>query len=172
MLINIFSTLHLLNNTTILNFPFYAPKGPIEDPGVHVPVEGSGDQAGATTTPTVLPPEETFNKSTDVPKGFMILFATTPFRYSYRDQIVVGSVPQGGGSWFVTDMKNVIEEKKKDETVNLLDFFTEVARKVAGRSAKGSEPNVDANAGCTVGKCVPCLEHRITNETDIKYTVK
>jgi len=101
----------------------------------------------------------------------MILFSTTPYRYAYRNLSAVGSVPQG--SWFVTGMKEVIEEKNKDETVNLLDFFTDVARKVARRSAIGSDANVDPFTGCTEGgKCVPCLEHRITRETDIEYTMK
>jgi len=140
---------------------------PADDAGVPVRVADAdaGDQAGSTTTTTVLSPEETFNTSTDVPKGFIILFATTPFHFSYR---------QGEGSWFLTEMKRVIEEKK-DKTVklNLLDIFTDVARKVAERSAKGSEANVDAFTGCTEGgKCVPCLEHRITQETDIEYTMK
>jgi len=103
----------------------------------------------------------------------MILFSTTPYRFAYRNPPAVGLVPQGGGSWFVTEMKEVIEEKKKDETVNLLDFFTDVAGKVAKRSAKGSEANVDTFTGCTEGgKCVPCLEHRITQETDIEYKMK
>jgi len=130
-------------------------------------IEADGSQVGDSSTnpPTVLPPEVS---STVVPKGNLILFATTPGRFSYRDG--------EAGSWLPAEMKKAIEKKKKDETVNLLEFFSDVSKRVAARVTRSfgtQQSNAVAFTGCIEGaKCVPSLEHRITRETDIEYTVK
>jgi len=64
------------------------------------------DQLGDSSAniPTVLPTEES---ATVVPKGFLILFTTTPNRFSYRGR--------EAGSWLPAEMKKAIEKEKRKE---------------------------------------------------------
>lgn len=110
-------------------------------------IEGSNSQGGGDVeSPVYVPIEEDDDPPLlAVPNNFLVFYATTAGRYSMRLNM--------SGSRMEEAMRDVLENYNNKDTMDFLEFLTEVTGKVSEK---------DFNTDGKITKNVPQLVHKLT----------
>ncbi|XP_052802600.1 uncharacterized protein LOC128233093 [Mya arenaria] len=124
-------------------------------------------QGNAEPITVLVPADETDETKMKVPKNFLVIYPTAPYRNSKRNE--------NEGSWFEFHLKEVVDEYKHPTELDFLQILTETSRRVSKRETVVYKRNstgdiqYETDTGCPLRdehksgmKNVVWVEHRLT----------